>query len=157
MRTKFLGAIVILILALVVQLSLDHFSGRAWDLTLAVLITSAFFLDLGEILLLALWGFWGLSWQPGPSLEFWLFLLIPFAIWLARNIFQSTLWFANLGMVVLGILLFYFLGNAGVFRGSLGNILFDAGISAIFATGVFELLANLDEAHGRRLGLSERF
>lgn len=85
MRARFIGAILILFIALFLTARLFPFLGFYADFILAALVTFATFLNFLEIVFLTLLAAFFVNWQPVPSAEMLIFIILPLAaFWIGR-------------------------------------------------------------------------
>lgn len=107
MRLKFLTAVIVLVLAVVLQLFLGEVLGVWTNIVLASLVTAAFLLNFLELLFLILFAIFVLNWQPAPSLEMALYAALPILTLLLRKFFPFKSWLGNLIAISSALLIFY--------------------------------------------------
>jgi hypothetical protein len=139
MRLRFILAVLIFLLACTLQFWFAS-AGVFINFILASLIVFAFFFDLWELLVFVLFAVLVINWQPAPSVDIFVFGIIPLAAYAFHKVFVWTLWAAVPTAIVCGFLILYlaiapaaFLGNGEVFlKDVLGGLIFGGIVSVLF-------------------------
>lgn len=77
------------------------------NLIFATLIVFAFFFDFWEMIFFILFGVLVINWQPAPSVEIFLFALIPLVVFALHNVIRSQKWITAPIAIICGLLIFY--------------------------------------------------
>lgn len=107
MSYKLLAAFLFLILAIFLQLLIGGISGIWINFALVALVVAAFFLNFLELLPLCLAAVLVLNWQPAPSLEMALYVILPLAVFALRKHFPFKPWLGIPAAIILSDLIFY--------------------------------------------------
>jgi hypothetical protein len=133
---RFFAAIAIVILALFLQFFLAS-AGWYFNITLAVLIASAFVFSFLELLVLDLLAVFILNWQPAPSIAIIVFALVPLAAFAFRKVTRWHGWIGSLIAIAAGFLIFYFAAAPGELLPNAAKFLEDMVIGLIAGELVF--------------------
>lgn len=109
MLFRFLGVLLVLILALFLQIFFGDLTGIWINFALAALITATFFLDFLAVVFLTLLAVLVLNWQPAISWELLVFSGIPLVTFPLKKLLPFQPWLNNLILVFSGLCLFYLL------------------------------------------------
>jgi hypothetical protein len=107
MIRRFLTALLLLALAMVLQFSLRGFLGFYSNLTLSALIVFSMSVSLPEIIFLTLASVFVLNPQPAFSWDMLVFGLLPMVSFYTRRLVKWKPWILSLTMVLLSFLAMY--------------------------------------------------
>ena len=138
-RLRSILAVLILLLACALQFwfaSMNVFV----NFILAALIVFAFFFDIWELLVYILFAILVINWQPGLSVDIFVFCIIPIAAYAFHRVFEWTVWTAFPVAIVCGFFLLYlalaptaFLANGKIFLiDLLGGLIFGGLVFSVF-------------------------
>lgn len=120
MRVRSILAVLILLLACALQFW-SASAGVFVNFILATLIVFAFFFDIWELVVFVLFAIFVVNWQPGPSVDLFVFGIIPVAAFAFHKVSGWAAWAAAPVAVVCGFVLLYlaiaplaFLANGGL-------------------------------------------
>lgn len=108
---KVFRALVVLGLALLFQLRAIDLWSWSPEFVLATLITLAFFVTFGQLVLLGCLAAWLLAWQPGLGQEVVSLVMLPLAAYFVRRLSPWQSWLSNLVLVAGSIPAFYILAE----------------------------------------------
>ena len=135
---RLLAAILIVIIALLLQLKLSDIFGWRPDIFLASLITLSFFLGIFEFAPLVLFGILLINWQPPIGWDIFILGVLPLVPFLFRKIiFPLKGWPSAAFTVFLGIVVFYTVVDYRLLSGNLPILLTDAFVSALYGLLLF--------------------
>ncbi len=135
---RLLVGVLILLVSLAAQEWLAFFH-IAVNLVLATLIASSFYFDILETVLLALVGIFLMNWQPAPSIELGLFIVLPLGAWTLHRVVRWQPWTGAILTIGTGIVLFYLALAPRFFVGNLPLILTDLCASLLAGSFAFSL------------------
>lgn len=107
MTRRIIAAILILLMGIFLQLIVGEILGFWISFALVALITSAFFLNFFELLVLAPLTVLFLNWQPAPSYEMTILAAFPFVAYLLRKALPYEPRLSNLLFVFAAVLVLY--------------------------------------------------
>jgi hypothetical protein len=106
MSLRFLAGTILLILACIAQIWLG-WVGMPVNLALAALISFAFLFGFWELFAFVLAAIFLLNWQPGPSLESLMLVLLPLGAFCIHKLSYWQAWVGMLISVTVALILFY--------------------------------------------------
>jgi len=106
MNFKFLGGLILLFIALLLQFFFAR-AGIFINFSFAAIISFAFVFEFWELAFLTLLTVFILNWQPAPSVEILVFALVPIAVHFLHPLFHWQIWLENCIAIVLGFLVLY--------------------------------------------------
>ncbi|HUC31207.1 MAG TPA: hypothetical protein VMR99_00755 [Candidatus Paceibacterota bacterium] len=138
MRLKFILAILVLLLACALQFWFAA-AGVFINFILGALIVFAFYFDIWELVVFVLFAILVINWQPTPSIDIFVFAIIPIVAYGFYKIFAWTLWAGIPVAIVCGFFLLYlviapaaFLSDLVPFLGDiLGGLIFGGAVAFI--------------------------
>jgi hypothetical protein len=138
--SKFAGAALVVLLALLLTLKLKAVLGWSPELILPALAAAAFFLDIYALLLLTLVAAWILNWQTGLPPELLFVFLVPLAAFLGKRFLPAAPWLTLATIVAVGQLLLYGVAAPGAIPGNIGFVLSNTAFAALLGLGLLNLL-----------------
>ena len=107
MNEKFLIAGLLLLIGLAIEIGMQAISGISLALAWAALFAAAFFVNIGELLLLVIFAAGMLNWLPASSFILALFILAPLAAFGIRQSLQLKPFFGMLCSLVVSMIALY--------------------------------------------------
>ncbi len=104
---KLFGGLLLLLIAVLLQFRFNSGLHVAPDFVLAILLTLAAVLSLGELTFFVILAVMALAWQPLPSWELIWFAAVPLIAAGLPRVLSLQPWIVHLLMMVTGIPLFY--------------------------------------------------
>lgn len=142
MRLRFILAILILLFACALQFWFAS-AGAFVNFILAALIAFAFFFDVWELLVLVLFAVLVVNWQPAPSVDIFVFAIIPIAAFAFHKAFRWSPWAGVPVAIVVGFLLLYLAIAPAMFLADWEPFLTDLFGGLVFGGLVFVTLDRL--------------
>lgn len=133
---KFFTAILVLILAIVLQSWLGFF-GLFANLVFATLVAFAFIFDFWQFAILILLGVFLMNWEPTINFDIVVLALIPLLAWVARRLFHLDAWIGCAVAVPAGTILLYLLLGPQMAVSSFGLFFLDMILCSIFSQMIF--------------------
>ena len=140
MILKLLNAFLILLLALAAEVGIQSITGVSLGLAWAALMTAAFFLDIGALLLLVVFAAGILNGAPGSSFEMAFFIIAPVVTWGLRHSLQLKPFFGALFVVACATAAFYGVFGSEFVAAHPGVMALDLAVSVSFGALSFWLL-----------------
>ena len=140
MSHRFLAAFLVLLLALLIQITVQDIFGVSFGLAWATLFAAAFFLDLGEMVVMELFTIFILSWQPAPSFETVVFALMPILALLTRKFMPLMPYLGSLFFIGVSPTLMYLIFSPGFFISRPGLFVLDLSASLLWGALSFWML-----------------
>lgn len=140
MWRKLLAALLLLIIGLVLQIASGEFFGIFVNFIFAALVAAAFFANIFEMVLLALFAVFVFNWQPVLSLEAIAICGLPLVFHYLRNFLPWQAWLINLFFVFSGIVLLYAVFGFSLVIAEPSIFLFDLSGSLVFGLAAFWIL-----------------
>jgi hypothetical protein len=137
---KFIGAGLLVLVALLLTFKLKSALGWSPDLLLPVLAVAGFFLNIYALAFLVLLVIWILNWQAGLPPELWVLAAVPFAAWLGKKFLPSAPWLTLAAIIGAGEVLLYALADAGMLLGNLGFIISNIVFAVLLGLALRTLL-----------------
>jgi hypothetical protein len=138
--SRFLGAALLVLLAMLLTLKLKAILGWSPDLILPVLVVAAFLLDIYALAFLVLLGVWVLNWQTGLPLELLVLAAVPLAAWFGKRFLPPAPWLTLAAAIAAGELLLYAAAAPGAFFGHIVFILANAAFAVLLGLGLLNLV-----------------
>ena len=145
MRTRFILALLILLLACALQFWFAS-AGVFVNFILAALIVFAFFFDVWELVVFVLAAVLIVNWEPAISLDIIVFALIPPAAFIFHKTFAFAPWIAMPASIVAGFAVLYLAIAPASFGARAGLFGTDVLGGLVFAALVFATLERLGRA-----------
>jgi hypothetical protein len=139
MNLRFLAGVVVLFIAFILQFFLAT-AGIFVNFFFAALITFAFIFIFWELLVLVLLTVFIVNWQPGASVEIFIFVFYPLVVFFLRGWGHFQVWFKNLVAILAGFLLLYVTLAGRSFIYHPGAFFTDLAGGLIFGSVLFFLL-----------------
>jgi hypothetical protein len=137
---RFIGAALLVLVVLALNLKLKAVLGWSPDILLPALVAAGFFLNLYSLALLVLLVVWVLNWQAGLPSELIIFAIVPFAAWLGKKFSPLPAWLTLTLIIVLGEVLLYAISVPGAFFGNIGFIALNTAFAALLGFGLISVL-----------------
>jgi hypothetical protein len=137
---KFIGAALLVLVALLVTLKLKAAFGWSPDLLIPVLAVPGFLLDIYPLALLVLCALWILNWQAGVPLELWILAAAPLAAWLGQKFLPSSSWLTLVLVIGVSEIASYALSAPGIFWKNLGFISLNFAFAIVLGLALMRLL-----------------
>ncbi len=142
MRLRFILAILILLLACALQFWFAS-ANVFINFILAALIVFALFFDIWELLVFILFAVFVVNWAPVPSIDIFVFGIIPIAALVFHNVSAWTSWTAVPVAIICGFLLLYLAIAPAAFLANWELFLVDVFGGLVFGGLVFLTLDRL--------------
>lgn len=143
---NFAIAVLLLLVAIVLQFIIGNIFGLWINLTFAALVATTFFLGLAEILFAALIAVFALNWQPVWSWEIVVVSGLPLLLFLLRDRFPWQGWLVNLFFIFAGVVFFYLTFGALLIFMAPSVFLLDLLGSMLFGLAAFSILRKVQPA-----------
>ena len=147
---NFFVALLIVLLAGLLEFRLAGWLDFRANFLLATLIALAFFIGFTEFAALIIIAAWMLNWQPAVGWELAVFMFIPLLSFAIKRFPPWKIWLSNIIFVALGILLFYSAADYSFLAGHWTTLLKDLTASLIWSASVFAALSSLYQFKLRR-------
>lgn len=136
---NFFTALLIILLAVLLELRSGWVLNFSANFALATLLTLIFFLSFPELAALTVIAAWLLNWQPVIGREIGVFIFIPLLFFVIKRFPSWQVWLSNIIFISFGMLLFYIFVDYSFFAEHWKIFLKDTVINlgwggAIFAT-----------------------
>jgi hypothetical protein len=138
---NFFVALLIILLAVLLELRSGWALNFSANFALATLIVLIFFMSFPELVALIVIAAWLINWQPMIGLEIGVFMFVPILFFAIRRFPPWQIWFSNIIFIVLGISLFYFIVDYSFFAGQWAMFLKDVAISLGWGAAIFAALS----------------
>ncbi len=138
---NFFAALLIILLAALLELRSGWVLNFSANFALATLITLVFFLSFTELVALTVIAAWLLNWQPMIGWEIGVFMFIPILFFAIRRFPPWQIWLSNIMFIVFGISLFYLIVDYSFFAGQWAVFLKDVAISLGWGAAIFATLS----------------
>ena len=142
MRLRSILAILILLLACALQFWFAS-ANIFVNFILATLIVFAFFFDIWELVVYVLFAVLVVNWQPGASVDIFVFAVIPIAAYVFQKVFSWTAWAAAPIAIACGFLVLYLAIAPAAFLTNWEQFMADVFGGLVFGGLVFLTLERL--------------
>lgn len=141
-RVRSVLAVLLLLLACALQFWFAS-AGVFVNFILASLTVFAFFFDITELLVYVLFAIFVINWQPGMSVDIFVFGIIPVAAYVFHKIFAWTLWAGVPVAIIVGFFVLYLAIAPTMFLANWQAFLADLFGGLVFGGFVFLTLDRL--------------
>lgn len=137
---KFIGAGLLVLIAMVLTFKLKAALGWSPDLILPVLAVTGFLLNIYPLTLLVFLSAWVLNWQTGLPAEIWILSATPFFAWLGKRFLPSMPWLTLAATIVVGEILLYAVADTNMFFSNIGFIISNIAFASFLGVALAVLL-----------------